>query len=214
MSLADELATQLPPGGRLDFGQLRLERRADGAFEARHRDDGTAPPDPLDEIDSAHDLRELAKFDAGGTYRPLKTAPTLKPGWRTETSCPREFLKRLDAIYPGAFAAWIAHRRGELPPVALRRTLDRQTGIYRFAGTISDGMARRILEDVCAKGCLRQVIWPLADGSPALPLKVLPGTVPLVCAEACTFVLNRARELAREAFEVAESKNGDGPPAL
>ncbi len=204
MSLAETLSELLPPGTELAFGELALSRSASGVFRARHTQDRDAGA--LQPIETVRELRELAKNDAAGEYRPLKTAPGLVGGWTTETDCPREFLKRLDAIYPGVFAAACAHAEGRADAVALRATLDRQTGMYRFAGTISDEDARRVVSEVCAAGCLRHVVWPIGvDEAPSPPPRD-PGSIPLICLEACTFAVNKARELAKEAFERSQAQ--------
>lgn len=200
MSLADELDRLLSRGTRLTFGELALSRGEDGSFEARHVDDRACSGN-LAGISTVRGLRDLAKYDAAGNYRPLKTAPGLVSGWRTLTSSPAEFLDRLDAVYPGLFATWISHQRGETVPVALRQTLNRQTGMYRFAGTITPEMGSEIKRDLCGAGCLRHVTWPIEEGDPSCPPTAAPDAVPLLCTEACTFAVSRARELAKSAHE-------------
>ena len=74
MTLAETLSSLLPPDAELRFGELYLTRDEGGIFAARHRDDRNSE-DGLELVDSCHELRELAKFDADGEYRPLKTAP-------------------------------------------------------------------------------------------------------------------------------------------
>jgi len=201
MTLAEELASRLAPGNRLEFGELLLSRDPDGIFEARHRLDSEAAAGSLRELVNARELRELARWGASGEYRPLKAAPTLRGGWMTRTPDPKEFLKRLDGIYPGVFATAVAYGRGEIEPVPLRRTLDRQTGMYRIAGTISDPMAGRILEELCRPGCLRRIAWTIDESISARPIEADPGVLPLICTEACTFAVSRARLLAKEANE-------------
>ncbi|NLT70044.1 MAG: hypothetical protein GXX91_05040 [Verrucomicrobiaceae bacterium] len=198
MTLAGELESLLPAGTSLVFGQLRLCRRDDGSFEACHLDDAEKR-ESLEPIPSAPALRELAKFDAAGEYRPLKTAPTLRGGWITRCDEAAEFLRRLDAIYPGVFATWIAYAAGRHHPTSLRRTLDRQTGMYRRAGTITDGMARRLIRELCHIGCLRTITWPIHDDDPVARATASPGTLPMICTEACTLAVNAARTLAKEA---------------
>lgn len=209
MTLSEHLSALLPPGGQLRFGELSLRRNAEGLFSARHLSDEETVS-PLEALDSVPALRELAKFDLEGAYRPLKTAPGLRHGWTTSTTDPREFLNRLDALYPGLFATWIALESGSLAAVPLRETLDRQTGMYRFAGTISDGMADRILAELCGTGCLRRVAWTLRSESPPTMIQREPGDIPLVCTEACTFAVTRARELAKEAHEARTAEQADG----
>lgn len=206
MNLADTLSDLLARESRLLFGELVLTRDSDGRFSARHRDDeGSAAA--LEPLDSVRTLREKAKFDAAGEFRPLKTAPGLRSGWITTTNCPREFLQRLDAIYPGLFATWVAYERGTLSPVPLRDTLGRQTGMYRFAGTITDEMAQRMIGELCAPGCLRCITWSFETETETDRIERSSGSVPLLCTEACTFAVSRARELAKEAYDLAN------PPA-
>ncbi len=204
MTLAGELESHLPAGTTLVFGQLYLTRNDESNFEACHLDD-MGDKVSLVPVDSVTDLRELAKFDASGEYRPLKTAPTLKGGWKTCCDDAAEFLKRLDAIYPAVFATWIAYARGEHHPTSLRRTLDRQTGMYRFAGTISDQLANRMMRELCHPGCIRTIAWPINDDHPVSRLKAHPKHIPVICTEACTFAVDAARTLAKEAFEKANA---------
>ncbi len=207
MNLADSLSSLLSAENRLTFGELVLCLDAGGSYSARHRNDEGRAVSDLADLDSVRALREMAKHDEAGEYRPLKTAPGLKSGWHTATDSPREFLQRLDAIYPGLFATWVAYDSGTFPPVPLRDTLGRQTGMYRFAGGITDGMAHRILAELCTPGCLRCITWPI-DGTAPLPRVARgAGTLPLLCTEACTFAVSRARELAKEAYDLAN------PPA-
>lgn len=198
MTLAEHLTAILPPGGRLHFGELVLRRDANGLFSACHVRDESAVVS-LEPADSVRELRDLAKYDAEGSYRPLKAAPGLRSGWITSTSVPQEFLKRLDAIYPGLFATWVAFDSGKLATVPLRETLERQTGMYRAAGSITDEMANRILSELCQPGCLRRVVWTIGAGEPPVSIDRESGEIPLLCTEACTFAVSRARELAKEA---------------
>jgi len=204
MTLAEELELQIPAGTRIAFGQLFLSCIDDGTYEARHCDDADADAG-LKSIGTIRELREMAKYDDSGVYRPLKTAPGLKSGWKTETSSPDDFLTRIDAIYPGLFATWVAYRKGELEPVAFRQTLDRQTGMYRLAGTITDEMADSILNGLCGPGCLRRITWPIGATDAAIGLQITPDSIPLLCTEACTFAVSKARELSKEAYLLAKS---------
>ena len=204
MTLAETLSSLLPPGAELRFGELYLTRDTSGVFAARHRDDRESE-DGLEMVESCHNLRELAKFDSDGEYRPLKTAPTLRSGWITKSDDAAEFLARLDAIYPAVFATWIAYDKGELDPVSLRDTLDRQTGMYKFAGSITDQMANEIMRSTCGKGCVRLIAWPIDNSCPVSRLKAAKKTLPVICTEACTFAVSEARRLAKEAYEKANA---------
>ncbi len=200
MTLSEQLEQALPPGGEMRLGELLLTRDPSGLFEARHIEDAMATL-PLLPLDTPAELRELAKYDAAGEYRPLRSAPGLKAGWVTNTDSPAGFLKRLDAIYPGVFATTVAYLNGRIDPVPLRRTLDRQTGMYRFAGTISDEQADQIVEELCSPGCLRTIVWPIDDARPARRVESSAGSLPMVCTEACTFAVNLARQLSKKKRE-------------
>ncbi|MEM7700138.1 MAG: DR2241 family protein, partial [Verrucomicrobiota bacterium] len=143
-----------------------------------------------------------------GNYRPLKTAPTLARGWMSRAERVDEFLSHLDAIYPGVFATWIAYDAGIHAPTPLRQTLDRQTGIYRFAGAITDQMANRIMRETCARGCIRQIAWPIDDTCAVSKLKGSRRFIPSICTEACTFAVSETRRLAKEAYDKANAPAG------
>ncbi|MDF1862940.1 MAG: DR2241 family protein [Verrucomicrobiales bacterium] len=200
MTLAETLESLLPTGTERRFGELQLSRSDSGEFVAFHRNNRGMTED-LREIASHTDLRELAKFDSKEEYRPLKTAPNLKCGWVTRSPDSENFLKKLDAIYPGVFATWVAYDLGEHDPTPLRSTLERQTGMYKFAGSITDQMANEIMRETCGKGCLRQIAWPIDDRCPVSRLTGSPRVIPVICTEACTFAVSEARRLVKEAYE-------------
>ncbi|MDF1656468.1 MAG: DR2241 family protein [Verrucomicrobiales bacterium] len=206
MTLAEELEILLPANESRFFGELYLSRKEDGTFSAFHIKD-MEMVDSLEATDSLSELREIAKFDAENMYRPLKTAPNLKGGWKTTAASASDFLRRLDCIYPGVFATWIAYHRRSHDPTPLRDTLDRQTGMYRFAGSITDQMANQIMRDTCSPGCLRKIAWPISSESPVSRLKPGMKSIPVICTEACTFAVSEARMLVKEAYEKAN------PPA-
>jgi len=206
-SLAAALEAALPPGETKRFGELSLCHEGSGSYLAMHAEDAKAGamPDKLLPLDTPARLREWSKFDAAGEYRPLKTAPGLKAGWIARAGDTAAFLKLLDAVYPGAFAGWAVYARGEFDATPLRETLGRQTGMYRFAGSITDAMANRIMRETCAAGCLRTIAWPIDDTCAVGRIKAAKDTIPLICLEACPFAVNEARRLAKEAFDAAQS---------
>jgi len=58
----------------------------------------------------------------------------------------QEELKRaLDHFYPGRVAIFVAWQRGQLRTTSLRETLDRQSGMYRIAASISDAQIEKVL---------------------------------------------------------------------
>ena len=62
------------------------------------RDDETL--DTLKSFRSAEDAIDIAKYDDAGNYRPLKTSPDLRHGWRLELDSVEELRRALDYFYP------------------------------------------------------------------------------------------------------------------
>ena len=56
-------------------------------------------------------------------------------------------------------------------------------------------LAGRIRRELCAAGCLRQIAWPDEEDDETPRLEAPERAIPLLCAEACTFAVNLAREL-------------------
>lgn len=146
-----------------------------------------------------HAAVELARYDDAGKYRPLKTAPNLRHGWKLELDGPDAVRLALDFLYPAALGLAVARERGELPAVDLRETLARQTGMYAVVKKISDEQAVRVINTTCRgePGCLRRILWDISPESP-LPDAVKGGPspergVPLLCAEACNLLVAAGR---------------------
>jgi len=200
--------------GARGIGQIEI-RREDPEFALFHRDDSAR--EDLEIYRSPDDAAELAKFDDAGNYRPLKTAPNLRHGWRLELADLEALQQALEFFYPGrlaALAAWEAHRLTTTP---LRETLDRQTGMYRAAARICDDEIDTLVGRFCrseggAPGCLRTILWA-RDGTGARPSLRLPldkfiapldqagrgeNVMPLLCQEACNLLVAAAREVVRD----------------
>ena len=64
------------------FGQIVVTKKEGAGFALLHRDDASL--DRLQRYREAKDAIEIAKYDNAGNYRPLKTAPNLRRGWRLE----------------------------------------------------------------------------------------------------------------------------------
>ena len=187
--------------GRHQIGQILL-----GAdFTLRHIDDDGRPD--LLRFDSPSDAREIARFDAEGRYRPLKTAPNLKGGWLLAVGSLEGMELALEVFYPAALGFWLSALKGELRPTSLRETLGRQTGMYRVTQLLSDDQALELIARCCnaETGCLRTILWDLAPGVPvsSLPpakrtLEGLPSDrIPLLCRELCNLVVAAARPIAK-----------------
>jgi sirohydrochlorin cobaltochelatase len=141
------------------FGQILVTKRDGAGFVLLHRDDASRKQ--LQAYRDAEDAVEIAKYDDAGNYRPLKTAPNLRHGWRLELATTQELRRALDCFYPGRLAVFAAWRKGSLETTVLRETLHRQSGMYRVAAKISDPQINDLVADFCRSnsGCLRTILW-------------------------------------------------------
>jgi sirohydrochlorin cobaltochelatase len=198
-------------------GQIVVQRSGVG-FVLSHRDDETL--DQLQIFRNAEDAIEIAKYEDAGDYRPLKTAPNLRHGWRLELDTLEQLIRALDYFYPGRLAVFAAWKRDQLQTTPLRETLDRQSGMYRVAAKISDPQIDDLVADFCRSdgGCLRTILWkrdrdgaiastklprdkfdPARDQLKALhkPGSATPATVPLLCQEACNLLIAECRKVVK-----------------
>jgi len=199
------------------FGQILVEKSDEG-FLLRHRDD--EGPKHLQTFRNAQHAIDIAKYDDAGNYRPLKTAPNLRHGWRLELDTADELSRALDYFYPGRLAVFAAWKNGVVQTTALRETLTRQSGMYRVAAKISDSQINDVVSDFCRSegGCLRTILWKRdADGAiasaklanekfdpgidqvqaSARPGSPIPATVPLICQEACNLLIAECRKVVK-----------------
>jgi sirohydrochlorin cobaltochelatase len=141
------------------FGQILVTKREGAGFVMSHRDDASL--NKLQRYRDAENAIEIAKYDDAGNYRPLKTAPNLRHGWRLELANVEELRRALDYFYPGRVAVFAAWKNGYLKTTSLRETLDRQSGMYRVAAKISDPQINDLVADFCRSdsGCLRTILW-------------------------------------------------------
>jgi len=198
------------------FGQILVQKREGAGFVLLHRDDESL--DQLQTYQDAENAIEIAKYDDAGHYRPLKTAPNLRHGWRLELATAEELRRALDYFYPSRLAVFAAWKKGCLKTTALRETLDRQSGMYRAAAKISDPQINDLVADFCRSdsGCLRTILWkrdrdgviastklpkekfePGVDQIVARPESSTPATVPLFCQEACNLLVAECRKVAK-----------------
>lgn len=193
------------------FGQLLIQRATAGGFLICHRDDENARD--LEMFRQPEDAIAIARYDDAGNYRPLKTAPNLRHGWRLDVVDLSELRRALDYFYPGRLAMWLAFTENRLATTPLRETLNRQSGMYRIAAKISDEQINDVVAEFCRSesGCLRTILWKRnADGelaSTTLPLeKFEPAhdqtghdedTIPLFCPEGCALLVNECRKAVK-----------------
>ena len=185
-ALTQSLAAWLE-SGRTRIGQIAILETLDG-WELRHADD--LGRDDLAKQEGANAARHLANLDDAEAYRPLKTAPNLRHGWRLVLRDVDELRRALDYFYPAMTAVWQSQLLGALRPVPFRETLNRQTGMYRVTQKITDAQARTIIDSFCA-GCLKCRLWE-AQTPPDNT-----ASIPLLCQEACNLLVAEARRVVK-----------------
>lgn len=193
------------------FGQLLIQQTSAGGFVVCHRDDENAAH--LKSFHRAEDAIEIARFDEAGKYRPLRTAPNLRRGWKLEVLDLGELRRALDYFYPGRLAMLAAKAEHQLVATPLRETLGRQSGMYRIAANISDEQIDDVVARTCRSngGCLRTILWK-RDTRGTVPSTKLPPpkfdpacdqtgrgekAIPLLCQEICSLLLNECRKAVK-----------------
>jgi len=200
--ILQELESWLAAGGSR-IGQIAIR----GRYTLCHVDD--LENDALENFTDAEQARHLSLYDDTGAYRPLKTAPNLRHGWRLTLTTPGELRLALDHFYPamaGAFAAWRAQRLAATP---FRDTVNRQTGMYAVTKHITDEQAGALIGSFCNDAkCLKKILWPIAPGKPVStlpPEKFEPVTsnesFPLLCAESCNLLVAAARGVVKKSTQ-------------
>lgn len=205
------LANWLAAGLRC-IGQISIAGSPGEGFVLIHRDD--ASRNDLKRHHRAEDASEIARFEDAGNYRPLKTAPNLRHGWRLVLPDVAALRIALDLFYPGRLAAFFAWEQDALATTPLRATLQRQTGMYRASAKISDDEADALVGNFCRSdgGCLRTILWKRDENGAVASIR-LPSekfypqhdqtglgapVIPLLCQEACNLLVAEARKTVRD----------------
>ncbi len=198
-----ELERWLRAGGKT-IGQIGITPSGAG-WELRHKDDAGA--EILEPFSTPEDARTLANLDDAGAYRALKTAPNLRRGWRLLLPNANAVRLALDYFYPAMLGVSLARRDGEVAPVDLVETLGRQTGMYRITQKLTTEQAQRLIAKQCrASNCLKTILWRISEGVtvPLLPPEKFrenstpADTLPLLCQEACNFLVAAARKMVKD----------------
>ena len=169
----------------MTIGQLTIEPDGD-----RYVLRGPRRAGPSVEVAPA-DLREWARLDDKGRYRPLPGAKTLRGGWHVRLANDSDLAAAIDDVYPLAALHRAQWHDGSLRVVSFDEVAARQTGRYRVAGHLSPRGRRAVREALCGV-CVKAPLWcaPPA-GAPAASD---PAVVP--CPEPCSVYLALAREAA------------------
>ncbi len=174
------------------FGQILIVRR-DGAFELRHESDRAAGAESL-RLLKGTELRDWSQTTASGAFRPLRSAPTLRPGWLASAANPIALEQSLHCIYPGALADWFAAKSDPPPVTPYRAFAQRQTGMYRITTSLNDAMAGAAIQACCAADfCLKRRLWAVEG----LAADKAAGKSAIPCLEPCAVMLEFARKIAR-----------------
>lgn len=164
------------------------------------------------------DARDLSTYSEDGTYRFTKGQTNLRRGWLMILANEDELRRALDQFYPACVGLFLAHQSGRLEIENLRDKLNRQTGMYRFARSVSDAGAQQLVREVCgpAHQCAKKILWeidadtPLED-SEASRFNGIPEdlpeseAIPLLCREACNHFVAECRKVAKSEFELKNS---------
>ncbi len=177
----------------VSLGQLRITRHG-SAFSVCHEQDATDAAE-LESI-PVSDLRRLADHTSAGNYRPLKSVPNLRTGWRCTVNSPAELEQALNHLYPGAVADWHAPKTaGNI--TTYRKYTSRQTGMYRITTFLDDAATEQIVKACCAESlCLKQRHWDVDS------YRELTGSkYSIPCLEPCPVLLEFARKAVRMSQE-------------
>ena len=214
MSIALQLRNLLRSGIHR-IGELELQTDIYGyPYVICHFADAELSTEPafggLEHHEGPADARDLSTYAEDGTYRFTKGQVNLKRGWVMSLENEEDLRLALDQFYPACVGLFLAQRGGILEIETLREKLNRQTGMYRFARTISDAGAQKLVQEVCgpAHQCAKKILWqidadtPLED-SEASRFNGIPGDVPeneaipLLCREACNHFVAECRKTAK-----------------
>jgi hypothetical protein len=179
-------------GSELVLAQVWISRTGKN-YELRHVADRNTTIEKLKSV-QPDELRAVAQSTADGAFRPLKSAPNLRPGWRLVAKDDAELEDALNQLYPGAIADWYAAQSPAPPVTHYRDFTGRQTGMYRITTLLSDADAGRVIRACChATLCLKHRLWTVEGlaPDPAEEKSLIP------CLEPCAMLSEFARKAMR-----------------
>ncbi len=138
----------------------------------------------------AEAIREWARFDSRGRYRPLSGARTLRPDWYARFSSLEALTGAVEGIYPLAYEHIAAATEGRLRVTTLEEALGRQGGRYESAAGLSPA-GRDLTAALLCGGCVRTPAWRGGH----IDASAIP------CPEPCSVLVAFCREAA--AWEAA-----------
>ena len=173
------------------FGQVIIRRASSSGYSLRHAAD--AAEEDLRVSEDPREAREIARFTAGGDYRPLKSSPNLRRGWELRVTGARALATAMNYLYPAGVAHWYLHREGRLGLTSFRENAARQSGIYKRIQHLSDEGVLHAARACCADAvCLKQTLWDIDEDT---PLEVDRGGGEIPCPEPCSIFVSFARRV-------------------
>lgn len=156
--------------------------------------------------------QEIGKLNEDNEFRFLKGSQDLRRGWLLLLADVDELRQALDLLYPAALGLWLAQQDKTLRVQDLRPKLKRQTGMYRFAHTISDAGAQALVKEEChPTKCAKRILWNLDEGKPLEESEASrwsgrtdKGAIPLLCQEACNHLVSQCRKAAKAEADAAK----------
>ena len=173
------------------FGQVIIRRASSSGYSLRHAAD--AAEEDLRVSEDPREAREIARFTAGGDYRPLKSSPNLRRGWELRVTGARALATAMNYLYPAGVVHWYLHREGRLGLTSFRENAARQSGIYKRIQRLSDEGVLHAARACCADAvCLKQTLWDIDEDT---PLEVDRGGGEIPCPEPCSIFVSFARRV-------------------
>ena len=218
MSVAQKLQTLIKSGIHR-IGELKIQTNdCNPRYSLFHHADSELFTMPsfggLEHHVGPDDAREISTYTKDGTYRFTKGQVNLKRGWVMTLENEEELRLALDQFYPACVGLFIAQKEGILEIETLREKLNRQTGMYRFARTVSDAGAQKLVQEVCGPAhlCAKKILWKIdantpLDDSEASRFNGIPDdlpeneAIPLLCREACNHFVAECRKAAKAEHE-------------
>lgn len=188
------------------FGEVRVARTPEG-YSLHHREDD--PQGALEIHTDPRAAREIARLTGEGDYRPLKSSPNLRRGWRLDVPDDSQLMTAMNYLYPAAVAHRHLEREGRLEVTSFRENAGRQSGIYERIKHLSDAAAQDAAAACCEDSvCLKRTLWDIDEGN---PLATERGGGEIPCPEPCSVFVAFARKIRSfEKEEVYGEDDRDG----
>ena len=200
-------------------GQSKPKRQSEpnGYYELRHYLDHDR--EDLELFTKPEAARLIASLDEADEYRPLKSAPNLRRGWKLALQDLGEVRLALDFFYPAMLGTLLVWEEQRLTATNFRDTLNRQSGMYAVAKKIGNAQADELIGATCRHDtkCLKRIIWRIDQDRPITTLgseKFLGKTgstqgaggpdqaeIAMICCEACNLLVAAARQVVKQSAQ-------------